>query len=119
MRPADCAVDTTGAQDAVSACIRATQSGGKVAMVGIGKVQMELPVIDSIVREVDVRGSFRFCHTYPTCIDMISSGKVNVKQLITHRYHFNNDDVLQAFEDCSKGVGKDGRFTNKCMIDID
>ncbi|KAF4731855.1 hypothetical protein FOZ63_029372 [Perkinsus olseni] len=116
--PASCSVDTTGAQDAMSSCIKATQSGGRVAMVGIGAVEMELPVVDALIREVDIRGTFRFRHTYPTCIDMISKGKVDVKQLITHRYHFNNDEVLQAFEDCSAGVGRDGRSTNKCMIDI-
>ncbi|KAF4721674.1 hypothetical protein FOZ62_021477 [Perkinsus olseni] len=104
--PANCSVDTTGAQDAMSSCIKATQSGGRVAMVGIGAVEMELPVVDALIREVDIRGTFRFRNTYPTCIDMISKGKVDVKQLVTHRYHFNNDEVLQAFEDCSAGVGK-------------
>ncbi|EER02284.1 Sorbitol dehydrogenase, putative [Perkinsus marinus ATCC 50983] len=116
--PADCSVDTTGAQDAVSSCIRATQSGGRVAMVGIGAVEMKLPVVDALLRQVDIRGTFRFCNTYPTCIDMISSGKVDVKQLITHRYHFNNAEILQAFEDCRAGVGRDGRPTSKCMINI-
>lgn len=34
--------------------------GGRVAMVGIGAVEMKLPVVDALLRQVDIRGTFRY-----------------------------------------------------------
>ncbi|KAF4653801.1 hypothetical protein FOZ61_008673 [Perkinsus olseni] len=115
---ADCAIDCSGAQPAVQTAIKVTKSGGVVCLVGMGAPDMTLPILNASVREVDVKGVFRYRNTYPTCIELISSKKVNVMPLITHKYAFTNDDVLQAFEDCRRGVGRDGRSTIKCMIDI-
>lgn len=54
-------------------------------------------------REVDILGVFRYRNTYPLCLDMLSSGRINVKPLITHRYGFNQKDVVDAFETSAKG----------------
>ena len=34
-----------------------------------------LPIVNAAVREVDIRGVFRYCNTWPTAINMISSGE--------------------------------------------
>jgi len=34
---------------------------------------------------------------YPLCIQLISSGRINVKPLITHRFGFSQRDVLEGF----------------------
>jgi L-iditol 2-dehydrogenase len=56
-----------------------------------------------IFREVDVLGVFRYRNTYQLCIDMISSGRIDVKPLITHRFGFSQKDVEDAFETSAKG----------------
>ena len=54
-------------------------------------------------REVDVVGVFRYRNTYKLCIDMISSGRIDVKPLITHRFGFSQKEVEDAFETSAKG----------------
>lgn len=45
------------------------------------------------------------CHapSYPTALDMVASGKVNVKPLITHTYQL--EETLQAFQRAKTGEG--------------
>lgn len=86
--------------------IQATKSGGCLLLVGMGPPNVTVPLIDAAVREVDIKGVFRYCNTYdlvitelelndhasfscihrwPTAISMLASGQINVKPLVTHR----------------------------------
>lgn len=39
--------------------------------------------------------------TYPTAIEMLASGKVDLKSLVTHRYKF--EDSIKAFQHVKEG----------------
>lgn len=54
-------------------------------------------------REVDILGVFRYRNTYPMCLDLLSSQRIDVKPLITHRFAFSQQDVKDAFETSAKG----------------
>lgn len=82
----DRTLECTGAESAIQTGIYATKSGGCLLLVGLGPAMVTVPIVDAAVREVDIRGVFRYCNTYPTAIQMLSSGQVNVKPLVTHRY---------------------------------
>lgn len=56
-----------------------------------------------LCREVDILGVFRYRNTYPVCLDLISSGRVDVKPLITNRYKFTEQDIKDAFEMSANG----------------
>lgn len=43
-------------------------------------------------------GIFRYKNTWPLCLEFISSGKIDVKPLITHRFGFSQKEVEEAFE---------------------
>ncbi len=48
-------------------------------------------------KEVDIVGIFHYRNVYPMLIEAISSGRINVKQVCTDIYRF--DDVQNGFED--------------------
>lgn len=99
----DVTIECSGATPSIQTAIYATKSGGCVVLVGLGASDITLPVVNAAVREVDIRGIFRYVNCYPTALAMVASGKVNVKPLITHR--FNIEDTLKAFETTHRGEG--------------
>lgn len=96
-------IECTGAESSIQTAIYATRSGGVVVLVGLGAEMATIPLINAAVREVDIRGVFRYCNTWPMAIAMLASGKVNVKPLVTHRFPL--EQAVQAFETTRQGVG--------------
>lgn len=65
------------------------------------------------MREVDIKGLFRYHHTYPRAIALMASGKLDVDHLITHKYDLM--DAINAFKtaaDYSTGAIKVQITTN-------
>lgn len=100
---ADVTIECSGAPSSVQTGIYSTKSGGVLVLVGMGPAEITIPIIDASVREVDIRGIFRYANCYPTALAMIASGKVDAKPLITH--HFPLAKTLEAFEVAKTGAG--------------
>lgn len=96
-------IECTGAESCVQTAVYATRPGGVVVVVGLGSEIVNFPLVNAAVREVDIRGVFRYCNTWPMAIAMLASGKVNVKPLVTHRFPL--EQAMQAFETTRQGVG--------------
>ncbi|XP_062998341.1 sorbitol dehydrogenase [Elgaria multicarinata webbii] len=99
----DITMECTGAQTSIQAGIYATRSGGTLVLVGLGPEMVTLPIVNAAVREVDIRGIFRYCNTWPMAIAMLASKTVNVQPLVTHRFPL--EKALEAFETTRKRVG--------------
>ncbi len=94
---ADVAIDTAGHPAAVQGAVASVKRGGRVVIVGMSP-QDEVPVnISHIVdSEIDLRGVFRYHHTYPASIEILSKKAVDIDQIVTGKYHLN--DTAGAFE---------------------
>lgn len=99
----DKSIECSGAQPNTRLALLATQSGGCVVLVGMGAAEQTLPLTDALVREVDIRGVFRYCNDYPAALALVASGQVNAKRLITH--HFDITETDKAFETARHGLG--------------
>jgi len=97
--------ECSGVDAALSLCIKATSPGGKLLSIGRGhKDYQSIPLFEAADKEVDILGSFRYHGTYPKALELVATGQVNVKSLVSHR--FSLEQVQEAFETAE--VGKDG-----------
>ena len=83
-----------------------------MVLVGLGPDKVKIPIVNAAVREVDIRGIFRYANCYPKAIDMVASGRVNVKPLITHRFQL--EETVKAFETAKTGAGNAIKVMIKC-----
>ena len=95
----ECAGSTFTADQAV----RIVARGGKIMMVGTQSKPVPIDFL-KINREVTIQTSFRYCNNFPQTIEAISSGKFNVKDMVTHVYDYK--DVQQAFSDAIDPIKK-------------
>lgn len=101
---ADVAVDASGAEPCIQAAIYALRHGGTYLQVGAGKDSVDFPIQEFSAKELVAKGSFRYASgDYRLAVDLIASGKVDVKSLITGRYPFEQAET--AFEETASGKG--------------
>lgn len=112
-RGVDLAIECAGAELALVSCLKVAKSGGTIVVVGLGdNSDYTLPLVELAVKELDIKGIFRYVYTYPAAINLLASGAVDVEAMVTH--HFDFKDTLKGFEYAEKGM--DGAV--KVMIDV-
>ncbi|CAM0139504.1 hypothetical protein VKS41_004683 [Umbelopsis sp. WA50703] len=97
----DICFECTGVESCIQMAMFSARRGGLVMLIGLGKGRASLPTEVMSVREVDVRGNFRYAHAYPEAIELASQGKVPLGGLVTQQYKL--EDTLEAFEKVMKG----------------
>jgi L-iditol 2-dehydrogenase len=95
-RGVDVVFDTSGSSAACAVAPHLAKRGGVVTIVGWPEqASFAYPVETVIEKELDIRGVNRYCNTYPTAISLLSSGKLDMRPLISHRFPFSQ--VVEAF----------------------
>jgi L-iditol 2-dehydrogenase len=96
-RGADICIEAAGHPSAINACIGASRPGGTAVLIGMPPQDTaQININDLIVREVKLRPIFRYNNTFPTGVNLLASGKVDVKPLISRRFELS--EVPAAFE---------------------
>jgi len=108
----DKTIECSGAESSIQLAIYATKSGGTIVLVGLGPAEVRLPIVNAAVREVDIRGVFRYANCYPVALALVASGRVNVKPMVTHR--FKLEESLKAFETAKTGADHAIKVMIKC-----
>ena len=101
----DVAIETAGEVITCQQCISIVKKGGTVVLVGLSeKIKFELDVNSIITKELDIKGIFRYANMYQTCIDLVSSKKINVKNMISK--YFSLDETLKALKYADENKAK-------------
>lgn len=103
---ADVIVMAIGVPSIVNSTLKLCRKGGTVNLfagfAGTGESQIEVNTIH--YNEINVNGSTAYKRKdYYEAADMVSNGKINVKDIVTHT--FKIDDFQQAYEVCQSGEG--------------
>lgn len=82
----DAFIDASGSAAAVQSGIRSVRPGGTVVLVGMGAPEIALPISVIQNRELVVTGVFRYANTWPTAIELVASGRVDLDSMVTGHY---------------------------------
>lgn len=81
----DVFIDASGVPAVVKAGVRALARAGRAVLVGMGADEVALPVSRIQNFELTVTGTFRYANTWPTALELVRSGQIDVDVLVTHR----------------------------------
>ncbi len=79
----DVALEAVGRKETVAAAIDSVRKGGTVVLVGNIAPQVTLPLQKVVTRQIRLQGSCASAGEYPRAIELLTSGAINVKPLIT------------------------------------
>jgi L-iditol 2-dehydrogenase len=96
-RGTDAVIDTTGSAAASAAAPTLARRGGTVVQVGWPESPSVCYPIETLIeRELDLVGVNRYCNTYSAALQMLASGLVDPRPLVSHRFAFA--EVVSAVE---------------------
>jgi len=84
-RDFDVLLECSGAPNALAEGLWRLRTNGRAAMVGMPKQDVTLALSRLNVNELTIGLVNRYAHTWPTAIELVASGRVDVASLITHR----------------------------------
>jgi len=79
----DLAVEAVGKSETVNAAIESVRKGGSVVLVGNVSPEVKLPLQTVVTRQLRLQGSCASAGEYPRAIELVSSGAIRVKPLIS------------------------------------
>ncbi|MCS7253698.1 MAG: NAD(P)-dependent alcohol dehydrogenase [Armatimonadota bacterium] len=94
---ADVVFEAAGSVTAQRQSFSVVKSGGVIVLVGMtAETVTEVPLLDLITREYQVRGILRYANSYPQAVAFTILGKVNLLPIVTHRFPL--DSIVEALE---------------------
>ena len=85
--------------------------GGAVVIVGLPIEPVEFNVAAAVVKELRIETVFRYANVYDRAIELMASGKIDLKPLISETFAF--DDSIKAFERAAEGRPTDVKLQIK------
>ena len=94
----DLVIDTAGMESSVAQAIRICNNGATIVLVGYSKTgMMNLPMTVATNKEITFKTVFRYRHIYPMAIEAVASGTVNLLDIVSNIYPF--DDLRRAMDE--------------------
>ncbi|RVD57933.1 NAD(P)-dependent alcohol dehydrogenase [Mesorhizobium sp. M2D.F.Ca.ET.185.01.1.1] len=102
---ADIVFEASGSPKAFANLFDIVRPGGAVVLVGLPVETVELNVPAAISKEVRIETVFRYANIFDRALQLIASGKVDLKPLITGTYDFS--ESIKAFERAAQARPQD------------
>lgn len=91
--------ETAGSPVAIQQTPYMVKNGGTIILVGISaQEKIEFNFAKIMAKEAKIESVFRYRNIYPQAIAAIADGLIDVSQIVTHEFDF--DDIQEAF-DCA------------------
>lgn len=100
-RGVDILFEASGAPNVLKAFTQFLRPGGKAVLIGMPNGPVLFDVVGAQAKEISLKTIFRYRNMYPRTLNLMSSGALNVKPLITHRYAMK--DAVEAFKFAASG----------------
>ena len=98
---ADVVFEASGSAKAYGDLIDSVRPGGALVLIGLPVEPITFNVPAAIAKELRVETVFRYANIFDRALNLIASGKVDLKPLITGVYDF--DQSIAAFERAAQG----------------
>lgn len=96
-RGVDVSFEAVGIPATFNQAMTVTKKGGKAVIFGIFEDEFSTKsLVDAMVKEVEVIGTSSYCWDFERGIDLVSTGRIDLKSIITH--HFALADVQKAMD---------------------
>jgi L-iditol 2-dehydrogenase len=82
-RGVDVAVEAVGVAASLQDAVAALRKGGSLTVIGNLKPSVEFPLQSVVTREISVNGSCASSGEYPTCLELIGRGAVDVDAMLS------------------------------------
>lgn len=102
---ADIVFEASGSPRAYQRIFDLLRPGGTLVLVGLPVEPVAFDIPAAIFKEAHIETVFRYANNFDRAVNLIASGKVDLKPLITDTYAFA--DSIAAFERAAKGLAED------------
>jgi D-xylulose reductase len=100
----DAAIDATGAEPCIQMAHYVLRTGGTYVQGGMGKPDINYPIMAMCTKELTTKGSFRYSSgDYADAVSLVAHKRISVKELISKTVAFK--DAAAAFEDTKNAKG--------------
>lgn len=109
-RGADVVIETAGSSKTIYQTPFLAKRGGTIVLVGLAvDSTLEYNFAQVMNKELTITSVFRYRNLYPTAIRAIADGSIDVKQIVTHEFKFDEskdafDTVIADAENVVKGI---------------
>jgi D-xylulose reductase len=97
--------EASGSPRAIASLVDLCSPGGTIVLVGVPVEDNSLDIAGAINKEIEIRTVFRYANVFDRALNLIASGKVDLKPLISETFGF--EDSIGAFERAASGRAND------------
>lgn len=96
-------LECTGFEASMKLAISATAFDGKIALIGLGATQVNVPLSTASLKELELIGSSKYRNTFQLSLKMMATKQIDPSLIISHKMKLVQ--LPEAFEMLSKGQG--------------